>query len=143
MLLLLLQLHLLQLLQQLLRSFGSVLLSLILLLRLLLLVLRCRRLLHCRRLIGRVLRILVGGDRFVARIFIALLLCLGARLLPLLRRSAGHGRSALGARRQNYALHDFGTIGAPEHDIIKTGSREDAGQNVAFRRWAQVYGHAF
>jgi len=141
-LLLLLQLHLLQFLQQLLRSFGSVLLCLILLLLRLLLVLR-RGLLHRWGLIGRILRILVRCNRFVARIFVALLLRLDARLLPLLRRSASHGRSALGARRQNYALNDFGTIGAPEHYIIKTGSREDAGQNVAFRRWTQVYGHAF
>src|SRR6185503_7050127 len=92
-LLLMLLLHLFQLLQQLLWSFGSAGFRLVLI---------DGGLIHLRRLIGSVLRIrLVLVIRIIAIFFIRLLLCVW--LLSL--RGASHGRARLAPRRQDHTLN--------------------------------------
>jgi len=136
-LLLLLQLHLLQLFQQLFRSFGLV--------GLLLLVLRSRRLLHWRRLNGSVLRFLVRRS-VLRHIFLAfLLLSLRLRGLHWLlwRLTCNGARSPARPRCKNHALHCSGAVRPSEDNVVETRSAEDPSQHFAFRSGAKVHHNAF
>lgn len=130
--LLLLQLHLLQLFQQLLWGFGVVLI--------LLLVLGCWRLLDWRRLNRSVLRLLISSV-LGGCIFIAFLLRLGLRLWRshwLWWLTSNGARATASSRRKDHTLYGSWAVRTSQNHVIKTGSTEDAGQHVAFRRRAKV-----
>lgn len=131
--LLLLQLHLFQLLQQLLWSLG------------LLIVLDLRivcswRLLYRRRLHWSILGLglLIGSIIRCFLITFLLGLRLRLRLLRWLLRLTGNRRSTASSRRKDHALHGGRAVRASQDHVVKPGSTENAGQHVAFGRRAKI-----
>lgn len=132
--LLLLQLHLLQLLQQLLWSLG-------LLIVLDLLIVCSWWLLYRRRLHWSILGLgLLIGSIIICYFFITFLLGLrlGLRLLHWLLRLTGNGRSTACSRRKDHALHGGRAVRASQDHVVKPGSTENARQHVAFGRRAKI-----
>lgn len=113
-LLLLAELHLLEFLQQLFRRFGPIVLFL---------VLGYRRLRWiCRRLIGRILRIRITIVRTGIVGSILVLICLLRLRLGLpewLIAGEGAARGSFALGRKNHALHNIGTVGPTQDNIVK------------------------